>query len=133
MGVDPFSLLRSPYTHTHTTHTHTHTPSLLYTEDMSFSPYSSNGGTVLGVSGEDYAIVASDTRLSEGYSIHSRDHPKTYQLNAKTVLGCAGYHGDVLALIKRIERRMTMYEHAHHKPMSAGHGANAGHHAVRQT
>ena len=37
--------------------------------------------------------------------------------NAKTVLGCAGYHGDVLTLIKRIERRMTMYEHAHHKPM----------------
>lgn len=45
-----------------------------------FSPYASNGGTVLGVAGEDYAIIASDTRLSEGYSIHSRSTPKTYKL-----------------------------------------------------
>ena len=36
--------------------------------------------TVLGVSGEDYAIIASDTRLSEGYSIHTRDQPKAYKL-----------------------------------------------------
>jgi hypothetical protein len=45
-------------------------------------------------------------------------HPLPYpSSNAKTVLGCAGYHGDVITLIKRIEHRMTMYEHAHHKPM----------------
>lgn len=36
--------------------------------------------TVLAVAGEDFAIVASDTRLSEGYSIHSRDSPKCYKL-----------------------------------------------------
>merc|ERR1712212_440442 len=45
-----------------------------------FSPYTFNGGTVLAVAGEDFAIVASDTRLSEGYSIHSRDSPKCYKL-----------------------------------------------------
>lgn len=36
--------------------------------------------TVLAVAGEDFAIVASDTRLSEGFSIHSRDSPKTHKL-----------------------------------------------------
>ena len=36
--------------------------------------------TVLGVSGADFAIIASDTRLSEGYSIHTRNSPKTYKL-----------------------------------------------------
>jgi len=36
--------------------------------------------TGLAVSGADFAIVASDSRLSEGFSIHSRDAPKTYQL-----------------------------------------------------
>lgn len=36
--------------------------------------------TVLAVAGDDFAIVASDTRLSEGYSIHSRDSPKCYKL-----------------------------------------------------
>eukprot|EP00056_Hartaetosiga_gracilis_P018099 m.9668 g.9668 ORF g.9668 m.9668 type:complete len:215 (+) comp6390_c0_seq1:133-777(+) len=85
---------------------------------MSFNPYTANGGTVLGISGEDYAIVASDTRLSEGYSIHSRNKPKTYKLSDGTVLGCAGFHGDVLTLIKRIELRMKNYKFTHKKTMS---------------
>ena len=29
-----------------------------------FSPYSDNGGSVVAIAGEDYAIIASDTRLS---------------------------------------------------------------------
>lgn len=41
-----------------------------------FSPYSFQGGTVLAISGEDYAVIASDTRLSEGFRIHSRELPK---------------------------------------------------------
>eukprot|EP00040_Diaphanoeca_grandis_P038542 m.256728 g.256728 ORF g.256728 m.256728 type:complete len:215 (+) comp34630_c0_seq1:190-834(+) len=85
---------------------------------MSFSPYASNGGTVLGVAGDDYAIVASDTRLSEGYSIHTRDQPKLYQLTDKSVLGCAGFHGDVLTLVKQIEARQSFYKQTHGKKMS---------------
>ena len=36
--------------------------------------------TVLGVSGEDFAIVAGDSRMSVGYSISSRSVPKTHEL-----------------------------------------------------
>lgn len=36
--------------------------------------------TVLAIAGEDFSIVASDTRLSEGFSIHTRDSPKCYKL-----------------------------------------------------
>lgn len=36
--------------------------------------------TVLAIAGEDYALIATDTRLSQGFSIHSRDCPKTYTL-----------------------------------------------------
>ncbi|GFS03077.1 proteasome subunit beta type [Elysia marginata] len=43
-----------------------------------FSPYEFNGGTILAIAGEDYALIATDTRLSQGFSIHSRDSPKTY-------------------------------------------------------
>jgi len=32
---------------------------------MSFNPYSMNGGTIVGIAGEDYALIASDTRLCE--------------------------------------------------------------------
>eukprot|EP00794_Sanderia_malayensis_P015942 gene15942-17543_t len=69
-----------------------------------FSPYSFHGGTVLAIAGEDYTIIASDTRLSEG-----TDH---------TVLGCTGFHGDVLTLTKNISMRLKMYEHEHGKKMS---------------
>uniref|UniRef100_A0AAY5JWZ5 Proteasome subunit beta n=1 Tax=Esox lucius TaxID=8010 RepID=A0AAY5JWZ5_ESOLU len=85
-----------------------------------FSPYSFNGGTVLAVAGEDFAIVASDTRLSEGYSIHSRDSPKCYKLTDTTVIGCSGFHGDCLTLTKIIDARLKMYKHSNNKSMTSG-------------
>ncbi len=39
--------------------------------------------TVLGLAGDDFAILAGDTRLSTGYSILSRDQPKSHQLYAQ--------------------------------------------------
>ncbi|XP_069463004.1 proteasome subunit beta type-1 [Ambystoma mexicanum] len=85
-----------------------------------FSPYTFNGGTVLALAGEDFALVASDTRLSEGYSIHSRDTPKCYKLTDKTVIGCCGFHGDCLTLTKIIEARLKMYKHSNNKTMTSG-------------
>merc|ERR1712212_1269616 len=79
-----------------------------------------NGGTVLAVAGEDFAIVASDTRLSEGYSIHSRDSPKCYKLTNTTVIGCCGFHGDCLTLTKIIDARLKMYKHSNNKTMTSG-------------
>lgn len=83
-----------------------------------FSPYAFNGGTVLAIAGEDFSVIASDTRLSQGFSIHSRDSQKTYKLTKSTVLGCCGFHGDVLTLTKHITARLQMYEHEHSKKMS---------------
>lgn len=39
-----------------------------------FDPYQLNGGLVAAVAGHDYTIVATDTRLTEGYEILSRNH-----------------------------------------------------------
>ncbi|KAM8953776.1 proteasome subunit beta type-1 [Pelodytes ibericus] len=85
-----------------------------------FNPYSFNGGTVLALAGDDFALVASDTRLSEGYSIHSRHTPKCYKLTDKTVIGCSGFHGDCLTLTKIIEARLKMYKHSNNKTMTSG-------------
>ncbi|XP_061327312.1 proteasome subunit beta type-1 [Pezoporus occidentalis] len=85
-----------------------------------FSPYTFNGGTVLAIAGEDFSIVASDTRLSEGYAIHCRDSPKCYRLTDKTVIGCTGFHGDCLTLTKIIEARLKMYKHSNNKTMTTG-------------
>jgi len=84
-----------------------------------FSPYAFNGGTLLALAGEDYCIVATDTRLSEGFSIHSRNCPKARKLTDRTVLACGGFHGDVLTLTKVLDARLKMYEHDHNKKMTS--------------
>lgn len=83
-----------------------------------FSPYADNGGTVLGIAGDDFVVVASDTRLSDGYAIHSRHVPKVYPLTNNIVLGCAGFHGDVLTVTKIVERKVQNYEHEFGRPIS---------------
>lgn len=88
-----------------------------------FNPYSFNGGTILALAGDDFSIVASDSRLSEGFMIHTRDCPKAYQLTKTTVLASVGFHGDVLTLTKILEARVKMYEHEHHSQMSTNAAA----------
>jgi len=85
-----------------------------------FSPYAMNGGTVLAIAGEDFAVVAADTRLSEGYSIHTRDCPKTITLTNRTVLATGGFLGDSVTLHKTLLMRLKMYKHQHEKDMSTG-------------
>ncbi|XP_028394699.1 proteasome subunit beta type-1-B-like [Dendronephthya gigantea] len=87
-------------------------------KEVQFNPYSFNGGTVLAIAGEDFSVIASDTRLSQGFSIHSRASPKNYKLTDDTVLGCAGFHGDCLTVTKHINARLQMYYHEHGKRMS---------------
>ncbi|GFR27565.1 proteasome subunit beta type-1-B [Trichonephila clavata] len=83
-----------------------------------FSPYESNEGSIVAIAGGDYAIIASDTRLSTGYSIYSRNQPKLFRLSKKTVLGSAGCWCDVLTLTRILEAKMKMYLHEHNKEMS---------------
>jgi len=85
-----------------------------------FSPYSDNGGSVVAIAGEDYAIIASDTRLSsgQGYSILSREQPKLFNLSKSTVLGSTGCWCDILTFNKVAEMRMKTYRHNHNKEMT---------------
>uniref|UniRef100_A0A8C6EJT3 Proteasome subunit beta n=1 Tax=Microcebus murinus TaxID=30608 RepID=A0A8C6EJT3_MICMU len=70
---------------------------------LHFASCAFNGGTVLAIA-EDFSIVASDTRLSEGFSIHTRDSPKCYKLTDKTIM----------------EARLKMYKHSNNKAMTTG-------------
>lgn len=62
----------------------------------------------MAIAGNDFCVVASDTRLSEGFSIHSRDLPKTVCLSNNTVLASCGFHGDVLTLTSVLEARQKV-------------------------
>ncbi|XP_064395971.1 proteasome subunit beta type-1-B-like [Halichondria panicea] len=83
-----------------------------------WSPYASNGGTILAIAGDNFSVIGSDSRLSEGFQIYSRNNPKTYKLSNSLTLGCCGFHGDVLAVTKNVRTQMKVYEHVHHKEMS---------------
>lgn len=47
--------------------------SWLIQPESKFDPYADNGGTVIGIAGRDFCIIASDTRLSHSYVIKSRN------------------------------------------------------------
>jgi len=87
-------------------------------KQVQFNPYESNGGSVVAIAGDDYAIIAADTRLSSGYSIHTRHQDKSFKLSEKTVLASTGCWCDTLSLTSLISARMQMYEHLHNKKMS---------------
>jgi len=84
-----------------------------------FSPYSENGGSVVAIGGEDFCVIASDTRLSgHGYAILSRDQPKLFKLSDSTVLGSTGCWCDILTFVKVAEMRLKTYRHTHGKTMA---------------
>merc|ERR1712037_313743 len=73
----------------------------------------------VGIAGEDFVVIASDTRLSgHGYAILSREQPKLHRLSDKTVLGSTGCWCDILTFCKVAEMRMKSYRYSHNKSMS---------------
>ncbi|XP_012286720.1 proteasome subunit beta type-1-like [Orussus abietinus] len=85
---------------------------------VNFSPYADNGGSVVAVSGDDFSIIAADTRLSSGLSICTRNQDKLFPLSDTTVLGCSGCWCDTLTLTRVLQARLQMYKQEHNKEMS---------------
>ncbi|SCV14263.1 Proteasome subunit beta type-6 [Nakaseomyces glabratus] len=67
-----------------------------------FNPYSDNGGTILGIAGEDFAVLAGDTRHTTDYSINSRYEPRSN-----------GFAADGEALVKRFKNSIKWYHFDH--------------------
>lgn len=84
-----------------------------------FSPYEMNGGSSLAIAGDDFCVIAADTRLSTGYSILSRKASKSAVLTDKCVIATGGCFTDTTTLHKLLGARITMYKHAHGADMSA--------------
>jgi len=83
-----------------------------------FSPYDFNGGTVVAIAGEDFAVIGSDVRLTRGYSILSRNVTKLCQLTPQCVLGSGGCFTDIKTLQKTLQTRVEMFKHNHGEDMS---------------
>eukprot|EP00240_Pyramimonas_obovata_P012520 CAMPEP_0118934762 /NCGR_PEP_ID=MMETSP1169-20130426/14084_1 /TAXON_ID=36882 /ORGANISM="Pyramimonas obovata, Strain CCMP722" /LENGTH=238 /DNA_ID=CAMNT_0006877699 /DNA_START=191 /DNA_END=907 /DNA_ORIENTATION=+ len=87
-------------------------------QQATWSPYDNNGGTCVAIAGENYCIIAADTRMSTGYSILTREMSKVMKLNDKVLLASAGFNADAKTLQKMLQTRQVMYQHNHNKPMS---------------
>lgn len=88
--------------------------------------YTDNGGTSVGISGDDFSILAGDTRSTSGYNINTRYAPKVFKIGADDVTGegghillsVVGFSADGHALKDRLDAIVKMYEYQHGKPMS---------------
>ena len=90
------------------------------------SSYADNGGSTLGITGSDFAILAGDTRSTSSYSINTRYAPKLFPIPAPSdddddaphlVLSVVGYSADGLALVERLRTAVKMYKYQHGKRM----------------
>ncbi|KAI4157830.1 MAG: hypothetical protein LQ342_007974 [Letrouitia transgressa] len=94
--------------------------------DHSFNPYTDNGGSTLGITGTDFAVLAGDTRSTSGYNINSRYAPRVFKIGgddetgegANIVLAVVGFSADGNALKERLDTTVKMYRYQHGKAMS---------------
>ena len=88
--------------------------------------YTDNGGSTLGIAGENFTIVAGDTRSTSGYSINTRFAPKVYRIGgedesgagARIILSVVGFAADGHALKERLDAIVKMYKYQHGKDIS---------------
>lgn len=78
-----------------------------------FNPYGDNGGTILGIAGEDFAVLAGDTRNITDYSINSRYEPKVFDCGDNIVMSANGFAADGDALVKRFKNSVKWYHFDH--------------------
>eukprot|EP00759_Apiculatamorpha_spiralis_P041269 PhF_6_TR39871/c0_g1_i1/m.59282/K02732/PSMB1; 20S proteasome subunit beta 6 len=91
-----------------------------------WSPYEDNGGCVVAIAGKGFVIVAADTRLSEGYSIYTRDDTsKVFRLGPTTLLASTGMQADRIALQQHLKFKLEWYQFNNH-------GHRAGTQAIAQ-
>ncbi|MFH4983158.1 hypothetical protein AB6A40_009867 [Gnathostoma spinigerum] len=75
-----------------------------------WNPYSFEGGSTAALAGDGFAIVASDTRMSQiEVNILTREAEKIHVLNNSIVLATSGFYGDVLQLKRLLEARLHKY------------------------
>jgi 20S proteasome subunit beta 6 len=71
-----------------------------------FDPYADNGGTIIGLAGKDFCIMAADTRLSDQYMIRSRSISRLFEIDGASgsiVLSASGCLSDAIQLSALME------------------------------
>lgn len=88
-----------------------------------FNPYEDNGGSIIGIAGDDFVVLAGDTRNSTGYSINTRYRPQVHEIGDNMVASATGFTADSDALLQRLKSRIEWYHHSHNKPLKVASAA----------
>lgn len=67
------------------------------------------GRTVVAIAGENYVVIAADTRLTQGYEILSRNVCRLHPLTSRCVLGNAGCWTDMCTLNRLLDMEVKEY------------------------
>ncbi|CAJ0607231.1 unnamed protein product [Cylicocyclus nassatus] len=90
-----------------------------FIERQRWNPYSFEGGSTCAIAGDNFAIVASDTRMSQmEINILTRDAEKVHVLNDSVILATSGFYGDVLQLKRVLQARLHKYRFDYRTDMS---------------
>lgn len=64
----------------------------------------------IAIAGQDFVMVAADTRISSGFSILSREYSRTTKLTEKTVITSSGMVADIENLHKLLIAKVKTYQ-----------------------
>ncbi|GAA5985462.1 hypothetical protein JCM5350_004006 [Sporobolomyces pararoseus] len=84
-------------------------------QQRQFSPYADSGGSILAISSPGFAVIASDTRQSSGYSIETRTARRIFELTDEATIAIQGFKGDADAFVKRLKQNLEWYHHTHNE------------------
>jgi len=67
------------------------------------------------IAGKDFALIASDTRITTGYTILSREYSRTTQLTKTCAITSGGMVADIDALHKDLTLKVKVYVRLHRR------------------
>jgi len=80
--------------------------------------YPVTGATTVGIACRDGVILASEKRVTYGFSIMTKAGKKVFAINDRLGVAFAGLISDSQAVLRRISAETNLYELETHKPMS---------------
>ncbi|MDD1764487.1 MAG: hypothetical protein LUQ46_00535 [Candidatus Methanomethyliaceae archaeon] len=80
--------------------------------------YIEMGATTVGILCKDGVILASEKRISYGYTIMSKAGKKVFLINERIGIAFAGLISDAQAILRRLSAEIKLYELDYHTKMS---------------
>jgi proteasome beta subunit len=76
------------------------------------------GATTVGISCKDGVVLASEKRISYGFTIMSKAGKKVFLINGRIGIAFAGLISDAQAILRRLSAEVKLYELDYHTKMS---------------